>query len=530
MTYYSNDVVQFSQAAKPSITAPVGAKRRFDKAKVPLKYASELTPATLVSIGLLLCFIAIRFWRLTAASLDGDEIFSLILARQNLHDLMISAVYDATHPPLFYLLLKVWIRIGGDSLFWLRLFPFTACTLCLFPFFALCRTLNIRPLARNLALAIAAVHPYAIFYAQHVRMYSLLMVGGLLSANCFAGYLRQPSRRRLVILAVVNLGTVYVHYFGWMIVGLELLFLILNRLPWRTFAVASVAIAALFSPWGIVAGKLLYAGAMHEKLSWISRPSIADFFWFYVDLAGCTVLPRFQMVVAAVILSALAVMLCVYWRQQSVGILWLMSLALAPPLITVAASPWLPLWGERHLVFTVWPFLIVLADCISRLPKTALAGALVVVAAWIPFAVQAHHNDNRKLAWVELTMALMDQEHSSQPHIPVYSLDRDTHYSLEFYVESLKIGQLGPLRKQMGRRTDFPELAAKAARFEVVKATSLDMVQGPYFWLMYSDPFWKEGVTPEEVVKSRNCRRGEAISVRDVFHSVTLVPVQCPGP
>lgn len=531
MIYDSKKVSHFSQAAQPSkVAVAEDSGHRFGKVRSPLGYIARLSPATWVSIGLVFCFIAVRLWRLTAVSLDGDEIFSLILARQNLHDLMVSALHDATHPPLFYLLLKAWIGIGGDSLLWLRLFPLTACSLCLFPFFAICRTLNIRPVARNLALAIATVHPYAIFYAQHVRMYSLLMLGGLLSASCFIGYLKQPSRRRLVMLAVVNLVTVYVHYFGWMIIGLELLFLILQRLPWRAFTVASLVIAGLFSPWGITAGKLLYGGALHEKLGWITRPSVADFFWFFTDLAGCTVLPRFQMLAAAVVLVALAVLLYKFRRQYSIGLRWLMFLAFAPPLITVAASPWLPLWGERHLVFTLWPFLIVLADSISRLPRAALAGALVVVAVWMSFAIEAHRNDNRKLPWVEFTMALMDHEHSSRPHIPIYSLDRDTHYPLEFYVDSLKTGQLGPLREHMGERKDISELSAKAARFEIVKVTSLDMVQGQYFWLMYSDPFWKEGITSDEVIKSRDCHRDEPISARDMFHSVTLVPVQCPGP
>ena len=38
-------------------------------------------------------------------------------------DLLGFVAADIIHPPLFYALLKVWISIGGESLFWLRLFP-----------------------------------------------------------------------------------------------------------------------------------------------------------------------------------------------------------------------------------------------------------------------------------------------------------------------------------------------------------------------------------------------------------------------
>src|SRR5579864_8998199 len=524
----SKNLLPFRDAVKPAKAATAA-----DASSHPLGESSGLrdiskwSPATWVSIALVFCFIAVRLWRLTAIALDGDEIFSLLLARQGWHDLMVGAMYDATHPPLVYVLVKIWRGMGGESLFWLRFFPFTACTLCLFPFFSLCRTLNIRPLARNLALGIACIHPYAIFYAQHLRMYCLLMLGGLLSASSFARYLEQPSRRRLVILTTVNLVLVYVHYFGWLIVGLEFLFLIWRRQPWRGFTVSMVLTGALFSPWGIVAGKLLYGGALHEKLGWISRPTVADFFWFYVDLTGCIVLPRFRLPMALVILAVLVALLWVYGRRQGQGIQWLAVLAFAPPLITVTASPWLPLWGERHLVFTVWPFLIILADSLCRLPKAAVAGALLLVACWVPFALRYDRDDNHKLPWDILIVSLMDHENSSQPHIPLYSLDRDTHFSLWFYAESLKTGQVGPLRAHMGARTDFPELAAKAARFEISKATRMDEIKGEYFWVAYSDPFWKEGLTLQEVLTGRHCQRGDSVSARDEFHSVTLVQVDC---
>ena len=55
------------------------------------------------------------------------------------------------------------------------MFPVAASILCLLPVFALCRDLNIPPAARNFAIAIVAVHPYAMYFSQHLRMYCLLI-------------------------------------------------------------------------------------------------------------------------------------------------------------------------------------------------------------------------------------------------------------------------------------------------------------------------------------------------------------------
>src|SRR5580698_7226175 len=152
---------------------------------------------SLATIGVVALFIGMRLWRITDFALDGDEIFSVQLARDSWRDLFSAAVRDAIHPPLLYVLLKVWIGIGGESLLWLRLFPVTASVLCLLPVFALCRDLEISPAARNLAIAIVAVHPYAMYYSQHLRMYCLLMLAGLLSSWRFERYLDQASTRNL---------------------------------------------------------------------------------------------------------------------------------------------------------------------------------------------------------------------------------------------------------------------------------------------------------------------------------------------
>src|SRR2546421_12581670 len=91
----------------------------------------------------LLAYIATRFWGLTASCLWFDEIFSIHAAEHSWTSLFHFVAADLIHPPLFYVLLKLWITVGGESLFWLRLFPVTFAILSLVPFLLLCRELKL---------------------------------------------------------------------------------------------------------------------------------------------------------------------------------------------------------------------------------------------------------------------------------------------------------------------------------------------------------------------------------------------------
>src|ERR1051325_7526101 len=144
---------------------------RNDKSSAPSN-----TPAAIFLAALVILFIAVRLWRLTSSCLWFDEIFSVHAARHNLPELFRFVAADLIHPPLFYLLLKIWIALGGESLLWLRLLPALLAMASIFPFVLLCRELNVSAMARNFALLLMAVNGYLIKYAQEVRMYSLLML------------------------------------------------------------------------------------------------------------------------------------------------------------------------------------------------------------------------------------------------------------------------------------------------------------------------------------------------------------------
>jgi hypothetical protein len=482
----------------------------------------------IITVALVLLFAALRVWRATAASLDGDEIFGLLLARNNWHDLLRGVIVDATHPPLFYATLKVWCWVGGESLLWLRLLPVAVSVLCLIPFFSLCGTLDIRPPARDLALGIAAVHPVMIFQSQHVRMYCLLIFFSLWSFNCLESYANQPTLRRLALLTLVNLALVYTHYYSWMIVGLELAYVVHRVRRWSPMAIATVLVAVALSPWAWVAGRLLRARGLGQSIGWIAKPTMANLGWFFVDLTGCADLPGFRIVTAVAILAAFAILFFVYRKKYTEGVQWLAVVVFASPTIAFVVSQWLPqsVWGHRHLVYTTWPFIIVLATCLHALPRSTLIYVLVLTALWGTALIVSYKTDDRKLPWDQLTLDLVDHEHGEFNVVPIYSVDAYLPYPLWFYLDCLKYQRVGPFGPHLRAHTNLSVLAGKSGRFAIM-GPSVNAEQRHHFWLGYSETDPAEVAEAQRILVRYGCREGNIIRAHDRFHSVALVSVEC---
>src|SRR5262249_18855511 len=173
-------------------------------------------------------FIAFRLWRLSSHCLYTDKIFSVEPSRHSWAGLIAFVLEDVVHPPLFYLLLKVWTEWGGESLLWLRLFPVLIAAIAIIPFFFLCCELKLRPIETNVALILAGVNPYLVYYSQELRMYSLILLLSLCSIWLWVKFLNSEAGRKgpIVALSIANILLVYTHYYGWLIVSIEGLFLL----------------------------------------------------------------------------------------------------------------------------------------------------------------------------------------------------------------------------------------------------------------------------------------------------------------
>ncbi|HEY9401877.1 MAG TPA: hypothetical protein VIQ24_04250 [Pyrinomonadaceae bacterium] len=246
----------------------------------------ELRPREVLVCALLVAlFVGVRVWRLDGSCLWFDEVFSVHAARHGWGGLLEFVALDLIHPPLFYLLLKVWVAlVGGEAVWWLRLFTVLAETAAVVPFLLLCRELGVRSGggAVRVALLLLAVNGYLIQHAQQLRMYGLLLLFALCSLWLFARFSGGDERSGgwglAVALFVANLLLVYTHYFGWLLVGLEGLFLVVwRRGKLKAFAVSVFALGVCFAPWVWLVWRASGAGeGLAQNIGWAARPRLPD--------------------------------------------------------------------------------------------------------------------------------------------------------------------------------------------------------------------------------------------------------------
>lgn len=166
----------------------------------------------LLPLVVLLLASGVRFHQIEAQSLWNDEGNSLRLIERSVPDLLESASRDI-HPPGYYLLLKAWYSLAGDSEFSLR-FPSalfgiltTACVI------ALGRAL-FAPGAGWLAGLLVALNTFSVYYGQEARMYALLQLWASASLLVLVLWLKRgaPWGRLLLLWGVINAAGLYTHY------------------------------------------------------------------------------------------------------------------------------------------------------------------------------------------------------------------------------------------------------------------------------------------------------------------------------
>ena len=248
-----------------------------DRLPIFLKARHQSRPTIWVLFFTLLGF-GLRLQRLSFQPLWGDEGWSFYLALQPVPELLTLTAIDI-HPPLYYLLLKMWLFLAGVGPEAARLLSVMIGTALIPTLFILGKRLFNRR-AGVLSAAIVSLMPLAIYYAQEVRMYGLVTWLGALSTYFFAKLLvdyqffaseptaQDPVVRRdyfaLAGYVVTMTAALYTHYYaGWLLLfqgGHGLLIMLRQKRSIRQIAQALtplIVTSLLFLPWVIFLGTRL---------------------------------------------------------------------------------------------------------------------------------------------------------------------------------------------------------------------------------------------------------------------------------
>jgi mannosyltransferase len=395
-------------------------------------------------------YIGLRAWDLTGSSLWLDEIFSLQTVREPWAEMFDAVIRDKVHPPLFYILLKLWVGIGGESLLWLKLFPFLLSVITIVPVFFLWLELRASSLVLHLTLIQLAPNPFLIYYAQELRMYSLLVLLTAVSSWMFIRYVnRTGSPLTMWILVASNLALVFTHYFGWLVVGTQAAFLLaFFRARARAYVAAASGTALISLPWFYLVGQAAARETvLFANIQWITKPTVGALWRLFCSLTGPLRYWAIDPARAIVFISPIVLWGAELRRraaslpEKNVRRLFA-ALTLLPAAIVfvVSITGTQSFWYPRYLIIIFLPFMLLVAAAVSMITRTAVrrtfAAGVMIFAAMGAFTEHSEAGLTR-VKW-EPVAAEISAEKPIQGRINVYVFEPWSHWALRFYLGELR--------------------------------------------------------------------------------------------
>jgi mannosyltransferase len=221
-----------------------------------LERASHRQHQTIIAL-ILLVFLAftLRVYRLGHQSFWYDEGQSYYFAHQDSLGAMLDVISDSDHPPLYFILLYLWMSVAGRSEFALR---FTALfwSVSLVPLVYLLGRRAFGTREGMAAALLMTISPFHVWYAQEARMYTLATFLGLLSSYLLLLALQKGRSSLWLAYTLAALAAPYAHLYSCFVLLFQGLFVLLwawrsrPRVPFlRAWLLSQVGIGLGFLPW-----------------------------------------------------------------------------------------------------------------------------------------------------------------------------------------------------------------------------------------------------------------------------------------
>ena len=173
--------------------------------------SSRATPVAAWLLGLtVVAGIVVRLH--TSSDLWLDEALTVNISKLPVGELLRHLKHDG-HPPLYYLLLHVWMKAFGSGDNAVRSLSTIFSILTIPPFVLIARRVGGKVMA-TAALVLIVTSPFAVRYATETRMYSLEILLVTLGWLAVHWALERPSIARLVPVALLSGLLALTHYWS----------------------------------------------------------------------------------------------------------------------------------------------------------------------------------------------------------------------------------------------------------------------------------------------------------------------------
>ena len=327
----------------------------------------------LLLFGLVAVNLVLKLSWLDVTELAHDEPFTVFWSQRPWAELW-AMFRTENNPPLYFLLIKAWSAVAPFETAWLRVPSAVFSALAVWPLFLLARHLGGSGTA-VLASILFTCSNYHYGFAHEVRAYSLFTGLTMTGMWLLMRATQRPGQemKAMLHLSMLNVVLVYTHFFGWLVVGLQgLLVLVLPELrPLRRgFLVGAVLTLSWFLPYGII-----FVERMSQSVgegTWLTPPVPEELYNMVWRWSNAPVL--------TVVFLALIVVAVGKDRLRSTGLRFALVWAFVPLLGMFAVSFAVPMFLDRYVVYAAPGFALLVALSVAVLFQNERVRAGVIGA------------------------------------------------------------------------------------------------------------------------------------------------------
>nr|WP_281371978.1 glycosyltransferase family 39 protein [Modestobacter versicolor] len=370
-------------------------------------------------------------------------------------------VAEDVHPPLYHVLLRTWRLVLGPDVETARALSLVFLLASVPMVYLVARSCLTRPWAL-FAVVVFSCSPFAQWYGNEARMYSMLLFLTLVSQYAFLKVIGAGRTSAWVGYAVAAAAGLYVHYFfGFVLVAQGLYVLALHRRLGRgavlRMAGVAVFVAAAIAPWYLYFRAKGSASGTRPSLP---SPSSVDFsnvysqflFGFQSDAINTTVVSAWPLLV----LAALAGVRIGGKLDRTTG--YLIVAAFVPVLLAFVVSHAItPFFLSRYMAPALPALLVIVVVFISGLTKpVARVLAVGLLAITIAGTVVQAANPDTPVQEDYRTAAELAEQASPSDLVVISS--PFTVYPFEYYYDgAARVTTLPVWNRQLTQPTFDPD-------------------------------------------------------------------------
>jgi 4-amino-4-deoxy-L-arabinose transferase-like glycosyltransferase len=362
---------------------------------------------TLIVVGIVAVGTALRVFHLGAPSLWLDEALSIAYARLSWPQFVhLMATRELNMLP-YYLLLRIWIHLGTQE--WIVRSLSVICSVATLPMLYRLGARLFGERVGQISVALLAVHPYHIRFAQEARGYSLMLLLLTASTLLLVRATDSSSRHRArvwVAYVVTSALAVYSHFYASLAILAQWASFLIARpraLPLKSLSLSIAGMCILLVP---LAAFVLLGRA--DPAGWIPNPNVERVEFLIYSLlggdnsSGARVF-AYPAYAAAIVASGASVRATwrVNRREQDAWQYGLVATcAILPILVVLAVSLIKPIFVDKYLIECLPFAVLLLAVGLERLRPRALSlGALLFILGISTHALVGYYRQSDKDDW-----------------------------------------------------------------------------------------------------------------------------------